>query len=108
MRMIVISVRIQNIVIKTNPKKIKAKGLTQVQASNTSENLLNEVRQTFYLLYKVQNRITFKIKAENYLKLLTPKTVKLLKNTKRRISKDKKGANVPQIESGELVQKLLS
>ena len=57
--------------------------LAQVKAGNTSENLLNEIRQIKYSLYrekeitkkvyyKIQNRITFKTKTGYYLELLTP------------------------------------
>ena len=47
---------------------------------------------------KIENRITFKIKAGYYLELLTPKTMKLLGSTKNKRSKDKNGENVPHLE----------
>ena len=37
---------------------------------------------------KVEKRLTFKIKTEYYLKLLTRKTMKLLGCTKNKITKD--------------------
>ena len=37
---------------------------------------------------KVEKRLTFKIKTEYYLKLLTRKTMKLLGGTKNKITKD--------------------
>ena len=37
---------------------------------------------------KTENRITFKIKSAYYLELLTPETMKLLGNTKSKITKD--------------------
>ena len=40
---------------------------------------------------KIENRITFKIKAGYYLELLTPETMKLLGSTKNKRSKDKNG-----------------
>ena len=43
---------------------------------------------------KIENRITFKIKAEFYLELLTPETIKLLGSTKSKINKDKDGKNL--------------
>ena len=49
------------------------------------------------------NRITFKIKNGYYLKLLTPKTMKLLGSTESKITKDKNGENVPHLEVVELV-----
>ena len=39
-----------------------------------------------------------KIKTGNYLKLLTPKTMKLSGSTKNKITKDKNGENVPHLE----------
>ena len=47
---------------------------------------------------KIENRITFKIKKGYHLKLLTPETMKLLRNTKIKITKDKNGENGPHLE----------
>ena len=52
---------------------------------------------------KIENRITFKIKDWYTLELLTPGTMKLLGSTKRKISKDKNGENVPYLEITEVV-----
>ena len=52
---------------------------------------------------RIENRITFKIKNGYYLELLTPKTIKLLGSTENKITKDKKGENVPNLEVVELV-----
>ena len=43
-------------------------------------------------------KITFKIKVWYYLDLLTPETMKLLGNTKSKITKYKNGENVPHLE----------
>ena len=42
---------------------------------------------------KIENRITFKIKTGYYLELLTLETVKLLRSTKIKITKDTNGEN---------------
>ena len=52
---------------------------------------------------RIENRITFKIKNEYYLELLTPETMKLLGSTESKITKDKNGENVPHLEVVELV-----
>ena len=52
---------------------------------------------------KIENRITFKIKKEYYLELLTPETMKMLGSTISKITKDKNGENVPHLEIVELV-----
>ena len=52
---------------------------------------------------KIENRITFKIKNGYYLELLIPETMKLLGNTKNKVTKDKNGENVPLLEVVELV-----
>ena len=52
---------------------------------------------------KIENRITFKIKDEYTLELLTPETMKLLGSTKNKITKDKNGENVPHLEITEVV-----
>ena len=52
---------------------------------------------------RIENRITFKIKSEYYLELLTPETMKLLGSAESKITKDKNGDNVPHLEVAELV-----
>ena len=47
---------------------------------------------------KIQRRITFKIKTGYYIELWTPDIVKLLGSTGRRITKDKNGEKVYQLE----------
>ena len=46
---------------------------------------------------KIENRITIKIKSVSYLELLIPETMKLLGNTKSKITKDENGENVPHL-----------
>ena len=52
---------------------------------------------------KSENRIIFRIKTGYYLELLTPETVKLLRSTENKSTKDKNGENVPHFETNELV-----
>ena len=52
---------------------------------------------------KIKNRITFKIKKEYSLELLTKETMKLLGSTKNKITKDKNGENVPHPEITKVV-----
>ena len=52
---------------------------------------------------RIEHRITFKIKNGYYLELLTPETMKLLGSSESKITKDKKGENVPHLEVVELV-----
>ena len=54
-------------------------------------------------LIKIENRITFNIKTEYYLELLTPETMKLLASTKSKITKDKNREVVPHLEITEVV-----
>ena len=54
-------------------------------------------------VYKIENRIKFKIKKRCYLELLTPETMKLLGSTENKITKDKNGENVPHLEITEVV-----
>ena len=53
--------------------------------------------------YKIENRITIRIKAIHYLEFLTPETMKLFGSTKSKITKDKNGENVPHLEITEVV-----
>ena len=52
---------------------------------------------------KIENRITFKIKNGYSLELLTKETMKLLRSTENKITKDKNGENVPHLEITEVV-----
>ena len=52
---------------------------------------------------KIENRITFKIKNEYSLELLTPETMKLLGSTENKITEDKNGENVSHLEITEVV-----
>ena len=55
------------------------------------------------MLIKEKNGITFKINTGYYLVLLTPDTMKSLRSTKIKITKDKNGKNVPHVEITELI-----
>ena len=52
---------------------------------------------------KTEKRITFKVKTRYYLELLTPGTMKLLRGTENKITKDKNGENLPHFEITEVV-----
>ena len=52
---------------------------------------------------KTENRITFKIKNGYYLELLTPETMKLPGSAENKITKNKNGESVPNLEGVELV-----
>ena len=54
-------------------------------------------------VYKIEKRITFKIKTGYYLKLLNPETVKFLGSTKNKINNDETGENVPYLEIAEIL-----
>lgn len=50
----------------------------------------------------MKNKNKFKIKTGYYLLLLTLETIKLLESTERKITKDKSGENVSQLEINEV------
>ena len=52
---------------------------------------------------KIDNRITFKIKTGYYHQFLTPESMKLLGNTKNKVSKDINGKSVSHLEITEVV-----
>ena len=52
---------------------------------------------------KIENRVTFKIKNECSLELLTPETLKLLGSTENKRTTDKNGENVPHLEIAKVV-----
>ena len=52
---------------------------------------------------KIENRVAFTIKTGYYLERLTPETMKLLGNTKNKITKDQNGKHLPHLEITEVV-----
>ena len=54
-------------------------------------------------LNEIENRITYKIKTGYYPELLTHEAMELLGSTKSKITKNKNGENVPQLEITEVV-----
>ena len=52
---------------------------------------------------EIENRITFRIKTEYYLKLVTSETAKLLGSTKSKITNNENGENAPHLEISEVV-----
>ena len=52
---------------------------------------------------KIENTITFKIKAWYYIELFTPETMKLLGSTENKINRNKNGEKVPHLEITEVV-----
>ena len=54
-------------------------------------------------VYRIENRITFKIKNGYSLELLTPETMKFRGSTENKIIKDEKSQNVPHLEITEVV-----
>ena len=52
---------------------------------------------------EIQNRITFRIKTEYYLKFVTSETAKLLGSTKSKITNNENGDNAPHLEISEAV-----
>ena len=52
---------------------------------------------------KIENRITFKIKAGYYLQRLRPETTKLLGRTKSKITKDENDENSAHLEITDVV-----
>ena len=52
---------------------------------------------------KIKNRIVFKVKTGYKLELLSSETMKLLGSTKKDVDQNKDGADVPKLESVEVV-----
>ena len=52
---------------------------------------------------KIENRVTFKIKNEYSIEILTPETMKLLGRTKNKITKDKDCENLPHLDIEKVV-----
>ena len=52
---------------------------------------------------KIESTITFKIKTELYLELLSPEIMKLLESTKSKIIKDENSESISHLENTEIV-----
>ena len=68
---------------------------------NTEKNTDNPSVKIY--LKRIQNRITFRIKIGYSLEHLTPETMKVLRSTKNKITKNKNGESVPHLEITEFV-----
>ena len=73
---------------------IRYSSLSCVYFKKLNENIDNHSIKIY--VNKIKNIITFKIKTQYYLELLTPGTMKLPGSTSNKITKDKNGENVPQ------------
>ena len=51
----------------------------------------------------MENSITFEIKTGYYLELLTPEAIELIGCTKKKITKDDNGENVPHLEITKVI-----
>ena len=71
--------------------------LIQIEVINIS---LYQILNSFTMINvnKIENRITFKIKTEYYLEVLTPETMKLLGSTKSKVTKTENGENMSRLE----------
>ena len=71
--------------------------LIQIEVINIS---LYQILNFFTMINvnKIENRITFKIKTEYYLEVLTPETMKLLGSTKSKVTKTENDENVSRLE----------
>ena len=71
--------------------------LIQIEVINIS---LYQILNFFTMINvnKIENRITFKIKTEYYLEVLTPETMKLLGSTKSKVTKTENGENMSRLE----------
>ena len=57
-----------------------------------------------YIYKKIENRITFKLKAGYCLEILTPEAMNLLGSTKSTITEDENGENLPHLEITEVLK----
>ena len=53
-------------------------------------------------VYKIENRITFKIKTRYYLELLMPEAMKLLRRSEKNTNRNKNGESAPHLEITEV------
>ena len=54
-------------------------------------------------VHKIENRITFKIKTGYHVEILTPQTMKLHGSTENKVTKNKNGETIPNLEITEVV-----
>ena len=66
------------------------------------ETLIDNPPITIYV-NKIESSITFKIKARQYLEILTPETMKILESSNGEITINENGENVPHLEITEVV-----
>ena len=64
--------------------------------------LINDPPLRIYVS-KIENKTTLRTKTEQYLKLLTPKTMKLIGSAISKVTQDENGENLPHLEIIEVV-----
>ena len=64
------------------------KTILNLSLKSMEKRLIILIRLIRRYVSTIKNKITFRIKTGYYLELLMPETMKLLKNTKNKISKD--------------------
>ena len=64
------------------------KTILNLSLKSMEKRLIILIRLIRRYVSKIKNKITFRIKTGYYLELLMPETMKLLKNTKNKISND--------------------
>ena len=72
-----------------------------VYSKTYNENIDNPSIKIY--VNKIENRITFKIKTEYYLELLTPEIMKLVVSTENETTKVKNGENLLHLKIKEVV-----
>ena len=70
--------------------------LRSVYLKKNGEKTLNPSIRIY--INKIENRTTLKIKTGYYLEILTPETMKLLRSTKSKITKDENGETLPYLK----------
>ena len=69
----------------------------------TSSRSMNNKTPVKICVNKIQHRITLNTKCRYYLELLIPESMKLLGNTKEKITEDRNGGNASHLEINEVV-----
>ena len=85
------------------PRSDTADPNSEVEIGLKKHDIVTDNPSIIIYVNTIENRIMFKFKTRYYLHLFTPETMKLLGSPESKITEDKNGENVPDLEMTEIV-----
>ena len=85
------------------PRSDTADPNSEVEIGLKKHDIVTDNPSIIIYVNTIENRIMFKFKTRYYLHLFTPETMKLLGSPESKITEDKNGENLPDLEMTKIV-----